>query len=95
MSKHTPGPWTNDITVPLKAWDCEQLGFSIVFVNGHREGESKANANLIAAAPTMLEALKACLDTIEHLSHSWTGEGIHPHESATLARAAIAKATNE
>jgi hypothetical protein len=63
MSKHTPGPWasnkyTTSVSVPLKAIDCERIGFSIVFVNGHREKEAAANARLIAAAPDLLEALK-------------------------------------
>lgn len=62
MNKHTPGPWTDNVTVPLKAIDCERIGFSIGFVNGHREGEALANASLIAAAPDLLRALKCCFD---------------------------------
>jgi hypothetical protein len=63
VSKHTPGPWasneyTTSVSVPLKAVDCERIGFSIVFVNGHRGKEAAANARLIAAAPELLEALK-------------------------------------
>lgn len=58
MSKYTPGPWANDATVPLKAINCERLGYSIAWVNGHREKEAEANARLIAKAPEMVELLR-------------------------------------
>ena len=94
MSKHTPGPWasneyTTSVSVPLKAVDCERIGFSIVFVNGHRGKEAAANARLIAAAPELLEALKEIVDAAD--GAGW--EQLDP--SFKKARAAIAKATGE
>jgi hypothetical protein len=62
--KHTPGPWSSQdrekqVFVPLKSVDCERIGFYVGFVNGHLQQEAAANARLIAAAPDLLEALKA------------------------------------
>lgn len=61
---HTPGPWRamkEGTIVPLKAIYCERLGFQIGFVNTDRksvETEARANAELIAAAPELLAALR-------------------------------------
>lgn len=66
MSKHTPGPWKKciaggvtevrcDAPVPVVSW----AGFD----DANRSlDEHRANARLIAAAPDLLEACKACLD---------------------------------
>jgi hypothetical protein len=86
MSKHTPGPWASE--------SFEQVAGNGVFYGGlivGDDGETVVaqcvmahNARLIAAAPDLLEALKAILsdglhcDVVPHL-----------HEKA---RAAIAKA---
>lgn len=53
--KPTPGPLVPQdrekvTSIPLKAIDCERLGMSVCFVNGHRETEAKANAILIYEA---------------------------------------------
>ena len=53
--KPTPGPLVPHnrekvTSIPLKAIDCERLGISVCFVNGHRETEAKANAILIYEA---------------------------------------------
>lgn len=53
--KPTPGPLVPQdrekiTSIPLKAIDCERLGISVCFVNGHREAEAKANAILISEA---------------------------------------------
>lgn len=87
MSKHTPGPWSakdrdNQISIPLKSIDCERIGFSVCFVNGHREQEAKANAHLIAAAPEMLEFAQEVRRTGDT-------------RLASMAIAVIAKATGE
>lgn len=79
MSKHTPGPWKidgpkamniqcnihrviNDDRFPaafVPAWDQP--------APGEEDGteEARANARLIAAAPDLLEALKALRDAVE------------------------------
>lgn len=81
-AKHTPGPW--EIT--------EDLGMDEAWCNWHRVGPvdlmgSTANANsrLIAAAPDMLEALKAV--------HACGNAGAKLSRVASdKTRAAIAKA---
>ena len=93
-TKHTPGPWMFDAT--LKG-DGSFGGSYIVSNNAKRtwplaEVYREDNARLIAAAPELLEALKAMVAI-------WEG----PRELAALrfaksvidARAAIAKATGE
>ena len=56
MSKHTPGPWkvehggVNSFDVWLEGWKVPKLT------------ENEANAQLIAAAPDMLEALEMARD---------------------------------
>jgi len=104
MSKHTPGPWasnkyTTSVSVPLKAIDCERIGFSIVFVNGHREKEAAANARLIAAAPELLEVVQkfvAWSEAERDPSGTTFWQRVEMcREVDALAHAAIAKATGE
>jgi hypothetical protein len=87
MSKHTPGPWEIDRGWHLyerdryykivAGWDYPH-GFSLsAFMN-------EADACLIAAAPDLLEALKAVLAVADRKTVEFD-----------MARAAIAKATNE
>lgn len=60
MGKHTPGPWKTR----RRAYDFAVDGpsatrkFQLVASISHAEGRCEANANLIAAAPAMYEALK-------------------------------------
>ncbi|MGX5087105.1 hypothetical protein [Enterobacter sp. UPMP2052] len=78
--KHTPGPWY---------WDSEGLGSKDVLVFGKGypfEMTSKANKQLIAAAPDLLEALQDAL-------HAYDKHGEHPEWD--FARAAISKALGE
>ena len=76
-AKHTPGPWTTTTSgeasfIPLRAHHCEKLGFCIGFVNYDiNDGQGsipEANARLIAAAPDLLEALKACDEAMSYMS---------------------------
>lgn len=96
MSKHTQGPWeivenswstttitSGDITIAVLSCEeeaTEDNQFEL-------EAIQKANANLIAAAPEMLNALKLAGQWLE-------GWGSAEFELATV-RAAIAKATGE
>lgn len=70
--KFTPGPWfgsrKNPVFIPLKAISCERLGFSIGWVNGHREEEAAANARLIATAPELLIESRRLISAIEQQS---------------------------
>lgn len=71
MIKHTPGPWqvsglavigTRDVRVNFGSGD-EIKKESICRVTAKSDaGEDRANANLIAAAPEMLETLKLVTD---------------------------------
>ena len=105
MSAHTKGPWRVGI------WVCGPSNDALAIAcnkNGVTD-ECRANAHLIAAAPDMLEALRAGVRmewarrTREAIS-----DPLHPgllgaqielekatHEFATLRDAAIAKAKGE
>jgi hypothetical protein len=93
MSKHTPGPWqwtkgdkysyprvgdSADHTI-ADVWDDSSLA-----VVSREQGE--ANAQLIAAAPELLEALKLIYADMER------GHSINPYEHKATVLAAIAKA---
>ena len=66
MAKHTPGPWRivgdDEGCKSIEAYGEDEHGIfsvsEIGFTDGIEEGEDKANARLIAAAPDMLNALK-------------------------------------
>ena len=61
-SKHTPGPWTvasqdtETNEIPIK---CGKSILARVAPRPHWDATQEANARLIAAAPAMLEALRA------------------------------------
>jgi hypothetical protein len=90
MSKHTPGPWSVDD--PHQIW-AESAGEYVAITRVEdwdtipRE-QAEANARLIAAAPELLEALKAMLT-------NWEEAPAYGSDAAAKARAAIAKATGE
>jgi hypothetical protein len=109
MSKHTPGPWKwmRNETEPGLDGDSplvSESGESILqlgdcYQNG---GEpNAANANLIAAAPDLLEALELLLVDAENLDgnlESEFGSSKRKWESPytfDIARAAIARAKGE
>ena len=70
MSKHTPGPWRIEQHSPKERAGIESVvcPFSVIIfghrnqddcgIHGRNKAEENANANLIAAAPDMLEALE-------------------------------------
>lgn len=96
MSAHTPGPW---VTVEVGEFASalavsDENGVSLLTVvdeEGVKFGAvyNEADADLIAAAPELLEALKLCLAQLEP---SMTAREF---EAVEAARAAIAKATPE
>ena len=84
-AKHTPGPWRVDgrYVMALKEKQiCEAPAYGVV----HGKVDA-ANANLIAAAPELLNALKALLIRVAD------DEDYGPDHAVTVARASIAKAT--
>lgn len=100
MNKHTPGPWRIDPTCNADIQSADGTreiatvitgfnSFAIVHPNGAENlSEAEANGRLIAAAPELLEALRAML--AQHHGGSVVSEA-----HWTAARAAIAKATEE
>lgn len=90
--KGTPGPWVASKTGrgigPVSGLDDQSFGMiiEVAYVEFDPEIEIQvANANLIAAAPELLEALQMIMN----------GDFYMPKESADAARAAIAKALGE
>lgn len=99
MNTHTPGPW-----IP-----CYGKGRSIVNIECKGYGNNchpiatikgtdmEANAKLIAASPTLLEALRECVtDPFAHCLVHEDKDALYRRICAIndIARAAIAKATN-
>lgn len=101
-AKHTPGPWTQGTS---------KIGLTCVWLDGmteQRDGKglgpentwidcnTEANASLIAAAPDLLEALKACRLELFHCNQQLSGEGYTTGKTVSdaleQARTAIAKA---
>lgn len=92
MSKHTPGPWSvesfGDTEVVYGAYEEKGRGGRRHVANVTRYPNepnvptrlSMANAQLIAAAPEMAEALQLALKYVDH------------HDNRTLIRAALKKA---
>ena len=63
--KGTPGPWTGkDVGICRQDSAGLQLGF-IMTHDENRVAECAANAQLISAAPDLLEALQAAMDYID------------------------------
>jgi len=104
---HTPGPWKADskpmlgdstIKVSANILDREDILKSICWVSPHDwcKGEQQANANLIAAAPDLLEACKKNVELIEAwMNGIFRRNGITWIEVPTavsMSRDAIAKA---
>jgi hypothetical protein len=92
QAKHTPGPWKvttqycNPLGQPSFQWEHVQSEKGVCVANpNHAVQEWKANARLIAAAPELLAALKACE---RQLDRETLGG-----ETLDAARAVIAKAT--
>lgn len=93
MSKHTPGEWVIDWNVSrldIFSADAKTLVASLrrSSLSSSIDEEAKANARLLAAAPDLLEALKALM--ARDLENRLNG-----FPEVAEARAAIAKATGE
>lgn len=96
--KHTPGPWivTHDgrlIEAEYREGYVASVSFyDSQFCGPEDEAEAAANAFLIAAAPELLEALKAARSA--WLAEANSGDGVNEEQEPILAQvdAAIAKA---
>jgi hypothetical protein len=94
MSKHTPGPWTQDKYGDVTDASGQTIRVEGVALTGRSTEESRANARLIAAAPELLEALQAMVKEFGF-------DVVHPqglvHDEPHAIRSAIkaiAKATD-
>jgi hypothetical protein len=95
-AKHTPAPWAvNHIDGEkfriVDSRDLDQLSFiATVHFHDDEEGETKANARLIAAAPELLNRLDSLCDRIDK-------EGATPMDWPEFyaARESITKAKGE
>ena len=88
MTKHTPGPWTSYSVSTDTSRRVGPPKYAVAEIKPTgRHQEDAANANLIAAAPDLLEALRDILFNSVH------GNGLDAHYKAQdRARAVIAKA---
>ena len=93
-TQHTPGPWKEKRKLAIYSADDEPI--CAVFP-AETEGQSAADARLIAAAPDLLEALRGLIDQLEaagiHIPGEDSGQW-HGAEGLSFSRAieAIAKA---
>ena len=98
MSGHTPGPWewytSNSYNRLGAAYGpyCELL-YPVVYKDGHPgiEWRNEADARLIAAAPELLEALRALAGT-EAAQRHLVSSGASTVNTVRFVRAVIAKA---
>lgn len=104
-TQHTPGPWSvgpencgsGRNVYHFRDYIAHTVGYNAKPGSNQRtltEQESEANAQLIAAAPELLEALQECLRGVATplSNHPWA---VKQRKAHTQARAAIAKATGE
>ncbi len=78
--KHTKGPWLNQN--PHIVPEIRGIGYAICEINTlphFHEEEQRANARLIAAAPTMYELLHRAADALEELLLHATDGGRVPY----------------
>lgn len=101
MGKHTPGPWhafmgTGKARATIQSAgghvaSCSMRNASFYKAPCDRP-EMEANARLIAAAPDLLEALRAIVADHEFCGDDW---GVRRDAWIVTARAAIAKAEGQ
>lgn len=97
MSKHTPGPWVaefgDDIVIATPSCEIAVVAYTLA-----QRGAHTANARLIAAAPELLEAVKAMIEWDDREQDHFVDFNVRMDlckRAFDLARAAIAKATGE
>ena len=88
MSKHTAGPWKNSGAIGAGIWiTAPESQIAVVYGKGTTP-EAVANADLVAAAPELLEALKK----IAGLRDTWVYAADAANEAIAIARDAVKKA---
>lgn len=89
-SKHTPGPWFYSQESIDHDWYIVTINGGLIVANVNSHWRQVANARLVAAAPDLLEALKAVVSAWEVTGPIEAAERMDAAIHA--ARAAIAKA---
>ena len=93
MSKHTPGPW---FRIPDRGtiWSDDRKSVAVCVMT---TGDYEANANLIAAAPGLLEALESIMKNVAGFNrdHASNEEYKKYLNSIDVAQKAIARAKGE
>ena len=109
---YTPGSWkaypADTASTPhfghlaSDIWGINELADTAIVARVyHAETSSQANENLILAAPDLLAALKALVESIENLNFGVIDDGVVTHDVSLLqipwaqADAAIDKATGQ
>ena len=94
MNKHTPGPWAvsddGDVTLIVHA-PKDEVDIACMSNDCEMFSEIRANANLIAAAPAMYEALVEMVELRKQLAidhpHLFVGKAVLLRAEAALAQA--------
>ncbi len=87
QTKHTPGPWNNAgfyNEADMERCYITSKGKGIAWLYGDNDETIEANANLIAAAPELLEALKLAYQLLE--------DGYSDFQDLAIMEKAIGKA---
>ena len=102
MNKHTPGPWSVGVPGPN---GCPTIGtnyglMTAMIAHSRNEPDQievcNANANLIAAAPDLLEALEIVKNATIDIDSSGSWGSIHVTvEDWNIIKSAIARAKGE
>lgn len=92
--KHTPGPWIKTLGTDENHFDIQQCHktFKAHGTNVLRNVRREADATLIAAAPDMLEALKAAFNLTKHALEQDQEKPFNPQDVLAVLGLAIAKA---
>ena len=96
-TKHTPGPWnkTHFINHTVASIRTES-GITVATAFGYDLEHTKANADLIAAAPELLAALEAIIGNSPEDKYGYfAAHNAMDDKKRNSARAAIAKARGE
>ena len=99
MSKHTPGPWQYAFEGGTVAFIVEADGTAVAKIstteNSTAHNRLPANAQLIAAAPDLLETLQAIESAANYAKDNPRKQTDKLFDILELSRAAIAKATGK
>lgn len=92
---HTPGPWKAiRADPPFSHWAVEATsdGYTATLCSSDGIGLNKSDAHLIAAAPELLEALKACAEQLDGALGASSRPGSDSYDTWKAAIDAITKA---